>query len=387
MPWKEANVMDLRIEFVSCALREEQPFAALCREYGISTKTGYKWKERFLANGRAGLVDQSRRPKTAPTLVSEDVCCEIIRLKDKHRKWGPKKIHDLYLRGKHRLPPVSLSTVKRVLGKAGLTEPRRRRHPAKNCGRIANPLVATVPNEVWTVDFKGWWYSTTNERVLPLTVRDACTCFILQLQVVADGRMETVQECFARLFAEYGLPLVIRSDNGAPFACTSAPLGLSRLSAWWVALGISLDRIEKGHPEQNGAHERMHRDIAWEIEGQVDGDLSAQQAALDVWRHEYNQERPHEALGMRRPAELYTKSARRFDPRPVELEYPADYLWRRVTRVGCIKLCNRLIRISEAVSGWQVGLQRTGPDRFNVWFGHLLLGSLHVADEKFTPAQ
>lgn len=386
MPWKEAYVMDLRSDFVQRALRAELPFAALCREYGISTKTGYKWKERFLANGRAGLADQSRRPKTAPTLVSEDICCEVIRLKGKHEMWGPKKIHDLYLRGNHRLPTVSLSTVKRVLGKAGLTEPRRRR-PAKDCGRIANPLTATVPNEVWTVDFKGWWYSTTNERVMPLTVRDACTCFILQLQVVADGRMETVKECFVRLFTEYGLPLVIRSDNGSPFACTSAPLGLSRLSAWWVALGISLDRIEKGHPEQNGAHERMHRDIAWEIEGRVDGDLSAQQASLDSWRHEYNHERPHEALGMRRPAELYTKSERRYDPRPVELEYPADYLRRRVTRVGCIKVCNRLIRISTAVSGWHLGLQRTGPGRFNVWFGHLLLGSLQVEDESFIPAR
>lgn len=385
MPWKEANVMDLREEFVQRALRDEHPFAALCREYGISTKTGYKWKQRFLAEGRSGLHDRSRRPYSTPNLVSEDVCCKIISLKDSHRDWGPKKIHDLYIRSRRRLPLVSLSTVKRVLGKAGLTR-KRRRHPAKHCGRIANPLVATVPNEVWTVDFKGWWYSATQERVQPLTVRDANSCCILMIQVVADSSTETVQECFRRLFRKYGLPLAIRSDNGPPFACSRAPLGLSRLSAWWVTLGISLDRIEKGHPEQNGAHERMHRDIAWEVEGRVDGDLVAQQAALDLWCEEYNHVRPHEALGMKRPAELYSKSERRFTEQPVELEYPADYLRRRVSSSGWIKIYGRSVSISTAVSGWHVGLKLLKPEVFSVWFGSLRLGELHVEHEKFTAA-
>jgi len=385
MPWKEANVMDLRNEFVQRALRAEQPFAGLCREYGISTKTGYKWKQRFLEEGKPGLHDHSRRPANVPVLVSEDVCCKIIALKEKRRDWGPKKIHELYNRDRRRLPLVSLSTVKRVLGKAGLTKKRRRR-PAEQCGRIANPLVATVPNEVWTVDFKGWWYSSTQERVQPLTVRDAKTCFILMIQVVADSCTETVQECFRRLFREYGLPLAIRSDNGPPFACTRAPLGLSRLSAWWVALGISLDRIEKGHPEQNGAHERMHRDLAWEVEGRVDGDLVAQQAALDTWREDYNHVRPHEGLGMQRPADLYLKSERRFDEQPVELEYPASYLRRLVSRSGWIKLYGRSIHISTAVSGWHVGLQLIRPGVFNVWFAQLRLGELDVEHEKFTPA-
>ena len=387
MPWKEAYVMDLKNEFIQRALRAEQPFAELCREYGISTKTGYKWKQRFLAEGQSGLSDRSRRPRSQHCAASEDVCCEIVRLKNDRRQWGPKKIHDVYNRASgNRLPPVSLSTVKRVLDKAGLTERRRRRRRSEDCGRIANPLVATAPNEVWTVDFKGWWYSTTNERVQPLTVRDAYSRYVLLAQAVADGRMETVQECFCRLFSEYGLPLAIRSDNGPPFACTSAPLGLSRLSAWWVALGISLDRIEKGHPEQNGGHERMHRDIALEVEGRVDGDLVAQQAALDMWREQYNNERPHEALGMRRPAELYIKSERRFDPQPAELEYPAEYLRRRVTRVGCIKIGGRLIRISVAISGWHVGLQPLKEGEFTVWFGRLYLGDINVPDEKFTAA-
>ena len=199
MPWKEANVMDLRSEFVHRALRAEMPFAALCREYGISAKTGYKWKQRFLDEGRLGLADRSRRPTRQPSMVAEDTCCEIIRLKKKHDTWGPKKIHDIFTKANHRLPQVSLSTVKRILDKAGLIKQRRRRR-SEHCGRIANPLVATAPNEVWTTDFKGWWYSTTHQRVLPLTVRDAFSKFVLMVQVVADGRSQTIQECFSRLF-------------------------------------------------------------------------------------------------------------------------------------------------------------------------------------------
>ena len=384
MPWKEANVMDLRTEFIKRAMREELPFAALCREYGISAKTGYKWKQRFLADGLPGLADLSRRPRSSPATVTEDVVCELVRLKGRHSKWGPKKIRDLYVKAQPARAVVSLSTVKRVLDKAGLVKPRRRQRKPEHCGRIANPLVATAPNQVWTVDFKGWWYSPAKQRVQPLTVRDAFSRYALLVQAVPDARMETVQECFSRLFASYGLPLAIRSDNGAPFACTSAPLGLSRLSAWWVALGISLDRIEPGHPEQNGAHERMHRDIALEVEGQVDGDLSAQQAALDIWRCEYNEVRPHEALGMRRPAELYIKSERRFDPTPVVLEYPQGYWRRQVKPNGCIKISNRWVFVSSAIVGWDVGLQPLGTQQFNVWFGPLRLGELNVQDEKFT---
>jgi putative transposase len=384
MPWKEANVMDLRTEFVNRALRGELPFAALCRLYGISTKTGYKWKRRFLAEGLPGLADRSRRPQRSPTGVGEDVLCELVRLKVRHASWGPKKIRDLYGRADPGRSLPSLSTVKRLLGKAGLVERRRRRRSAQHCGRIANPLSATAANQVWTVDFKGWWYTPAKRRVLPLTVRDAFSRYVLLAQLVADARMETVKECFVRLFSTYGLPLVLRSDNGAPFACTSAPLGLSRLSAWWVTLGISLDRIAQGHPEQNGGHERMHRDIALEVEGQVDGELAAQQAALDSWRRQYNEERPHEALAMRRPAQVYGKSERRFDPQPVELQYPLTYLRRRVKRTGCIKVANRLVMLSTAVSGWHVGLQPVAAGLFNVWFGPLRLGELNVPDEKFS---
>jgi putative transposase len=386
MPWKEANVMDLKTDFVTRALREETSFTALCRSYGISTKTGYKWKKRFLADGRSGLADRSRRPQRSPSLVCEDVVCGLVALKHEHDSAGPKKILTMFHERHPALPPPSLSSVKRILAKVGLTRRRRRRRRAASCGQLVNPVVASTPNEVWTVDFKGSWYTPSRERVTPLTVMDAYSRCVLLAQITADGRWSTIQQCFSRLFSDCGLPLVIRSDNGAPFACTSAPRGLSRLAAWWVSLGISLDRIDKGHPEQNGRHERMHREIAQEVEGRVDGDLVATQAALDSWRHYYNHERPHEALGMQRPAQLYGKSARRYDPRPVELEYPAEYWRRRATPSGCIKLANHLIRLSLAVAGWHVGLQPLSPGVFKVYFGPLPLGEVNADNGKFTAA-
>jgi transposase InsO family protein len=253
MPWKEANALNLKSDFVHRAVREEMPFAQLCREFGISTKTGYKWKERFLAEGSTGLFDLSRRPHSCASAVDENTICELVRLKKKHPRWGPDKIRALF-QAHPRGPVPSLSTVKRVLAKSGLTEPRPKRRPSDKSGRIANHIEPTAPNQVWSVDFKGWWYSTSREKVLPLTVCDAFSRYILAAQIMADGSTESVQACFVQLFTLYGLPLVIRSDNGAPFACTRAPLGLSRLSVWWVSLGIGLDRIAPGHPEQNGRH-------------------------------------------------------------------------------------------------------------------------------------
>jgi putative transposase len=384
MPWKESNAVDLRTEFVNRALREDTPFTALCREFGISAKTGYKWKERFLSAGLPGLCDQSRRPHSSPAGISEDALCELVRLKREHMAWGPDKIRELYRRANPRQAPPSLSTVKRVLAKCNLVVPRRKRRPPEQCGRFANRIEALAPNQVWSVDFKGWWYSARAGKVQPLTVCDAYSRFLLLAQAVPDSTTATVQACFVQLFSEYGMPLVIRSDNGAPFAAPGAPLGLSRLSAWWVAQGVGLDRIAPGHPEQNGRHERMHRDLALEVEGRVDGDLTAQQAALDIWRRDYNQLRPHQALGMRLPSQIYVKSERCFSAEQLELEYPSGFCSRKVSRHGCIKLAGRLISISTAVGGWHVGLKHEGAGCFNVWFGSLCLGQLDLRAEKFT---
>jgi len=201
-----------------------------------------------------------------------------------------------------------------------------------------------------------------------------------------DARSETVRRQFERIFAIYGLPRVIRSDNGSPFASMQAPLGLSRLSGWWIALGIDLDRIQPGRPDQNGGHERMHRDIAQEVEGRYDGDLRTWQAALDTWLHTFNHERPHEALDMRTPADVYTKSTRTYDPAPPQLTYAADCIQRKVNSTGAIRLHGERIRISTSLAGWHLGLRPKQAQRYTVTFGRLTLGEVDFSTRSFRPA-
>jgi hypothetical protein len=246
---------------------------------------------------------------------------------------------------------------------------------------------AEGPNDLWTVDFKGHWYTPDGGRCSPLTVRDEYSRYVLCASVPADGRTETVRAEFDRLFGRYGLPGRIRSDNGSPFASRSAPLGLSRLSAWWTVLGIDLDRIAPGRPSENGSHERMHRDIAHEVERRAEADLASQAAALDVWRESFNRERPHEALGMRCPAEVYRRSPRRYRGTPDRLEYPEGYLTRRVQGCGVISLGHAIIAVSAAVAGWDVGLKPLRTDAYTVHFGRLCLGHIDLGTESFRPAR
>lgn len=261
MPWRELDVMSQREEFVLRALHDGGSFVELCREYGIAPKTGYKWKRRFLQFGRSGLKDDSRRPRHSPKGLEEWVVCQIIRLRQMHPTWGARKLQWVYQKAHGSEPAPSESSFKRVLDRAGLVQ-RVRRRAVEQTGRIQQRLVAQAPNELWTADFKGWWYTAKRERCEPLTVRDAFSRYVLGVRIPPSSRTETIRGEFERLFAEYGLPGTIRSDNGQPFAASGSPLGLSRLSAWWLALGINLDRTDPGHPQQNGSHERMHRDIA-----------------------------------------------------------------------------------------------------------------------------
>ncbi len=382
MPWKDRNAMDLRKEFVLRAVSGDGSLTRLCAEYGISRKTGYKWKQRMLERGLWGLAEESRRPDCSPGELGEAVVCEMVRLKQAHADWGARKLRRVYqrLHGGEALP--SESSFKRVLDRAGLVEHRVRR-PAEESGRLQKPLVAEAPNDVWTVDFKGWWYAAGRRRCQPLTVRDAYSRYILGIRVPPDSCTGTIREEFERLFACYGLPGAIRSDNGPPFAVWHSLLGLSQLSAWWLALGIDLDRIDPGHPEQNGGHERMHRDIAMEVQGRVEGGLEEQAVALEIWRNSYNQERPHEAIGLRTPGELYEKSSRTFTGTPASLEYPPDHLQRQVTRAGQITLFGVRLPLSVSLAGWNVGLKATAEDVFTVHFGRLCLGHVDLSSESF----
>jgi len=385
MPWQETDVMDQRTEFVLRAIRGGERFGEICREFGISRKTGYKWKERFLAEGLSGLGDASRRPKTSPGELSESMVCRIIKLKLAHPGWGPRKLRAVLERTGSPSDVPSESSFKRVLDGVGLVQ-RRRRKRSEQGRRLRTPVRAERPNHVWTIDFKGWWYTRNRSRFEPLTIRDAYSRYVLCAQALDNACTQTVREAMTRVFTRHGLPEVIRSDNGSPFAASNSPLGLSRLSAWWLTLGIDLDRIDPGRPEQNGGHERMHRDVAVEVEGDAQADSAAQQATLDVWRQTFNEERPHEALGMRVPSEVYHESPRAFDPTPAELEYPAGYLVRKVLTQGSVKVANRRINVTSALRGWDVGLEPIRDQRYAVWFCRLCLGELDVTSEKFHAA-
>jgi transposase InsO family protein len=369
--------MEQRIEFIIKALRTDN-FRALCQEYGISTKTGYKWRERFYRLGQAGMLEQSRRPYSHAEQLPESVVCQIVRLKQAHPHWGPRKIRALYLR-QHGQAACE-SSFKRILERAGLTEPRRRRQPAAQTGGWRTDRRGQSPNEVWTVDFKGWWYDAQGQRCEPLTVRDEYSRYVLELQRLPDARTQTVQARFERLFERHGLPAAIRSDNGSPFAQVRGIRGLSRLSAWWVALGIDLERGRPGHPQDNGGHERLHRDIGQELEPAV-----ASQAALDVWRQEFNHERPHEALGMKCPGEVYQASETAYTGTPEDVDYP-ELDRRKVSARGLIGWRGQHLFIGTSLAGWSVGLKPLPDGQWEVWFGRLLLGWLDPATESFQRA-
>jgi putative transposase len=376
MPWKKSEPMDQRIEFAVRAMRTLN-FRALCQEYGISAKTGYKWKERFVRKGLAGMEEESRRPKSHAEQLLEEEVCEIVRLKLAHWSWGPRKVRELYLRRHGKV--ASESTFKRVLERAGLTQ-KRRRGRATEAGRLCQGRRASAPNEVWTVDFKGWWRNG-DKRCEPLTVRDEQSRYVLEVRAVENARSETVRKRFEQLFERQGLPQVIRSDNGAPFASKYGLWGLSRLSAWWVALGIDLERGRPAHPQDNGAHERMHKDISRELEamGQCD------QQALDLWRQTFNYERPHEALGMRCPGEVYIASERKYEGTPQDLDYP-HMCSRRVCQHGTIRLEGERLFLSTSLAGWSVGLKPIATELMEIWFGRLLLGQVDVATSSFIRA-
>ena len=376
MPWKKSEPMDQRLEFCWKAVRGGN-FRALCREYGISAKTGYKWQERFLREGANGMVEESRRPRSHPESLREEELCRIVALKLAHPHWGPRKIRELYLRQQGKA--ASESSFKRVLERSGLTQKRRVR-PASQSGRLCSGRTAQEPNQVWTVDFKGWWYSGLG-RCEPLTVRDEHSRYLLELRALENARSATVQQHFERLFERYGLPESIRSDNGSPFASRCAVHGLSRLSAWWVALGIDLERGRPGHPQDNGAHERLHRDISLELQclGHID------QQSLELWRQEFNDQRPHQALGMRCPSELYRHSTRPYRGGVQQLNYPR-MITRRVNKNGRIYWAKHYLFVSSSLAGWSVGLQPTDQDQFEVWFARLLLGWLDPRTASFRRA-
>lgn len=385
MPWKETDKMEQKELFIKAMLANEKPFKHLCADFGISEKTGHKWKNRFYEQGKAGLYEQSRARLTQD-MIDGDTAAELIRIKNAHLAWGPKKIREIYAKAYPQKAVPSLSSVKRILDKAGLVKPRKIRPPvSSDCPRLQQQIQAQAANDVWSIDFKGWWKSE-GEICEPFTVRDRYSRKILCTKLMQSKSSVAVRAVMTDLFKTYGLPKVIHSDNGAPFAAPNGILNLTTLAVWWITLGILPDRSLKGHPEQNGSLERMHKDIADEIEGKVPGGISANQAVLNEWVKEYNSVRPNEAIGMKTPDELYTKSERKYTGDYDELEYPIGFLVRKVTGGGEIILNGVRITIGYALRGWHVGLKPLDDGHsFLVFIADFLLGTLDLDSYCFYP--
>ena len=372
MSWKECSPMDERLRFVSLALLHDVSHSELCRTFGISRKTGYKWLQRYQAGGRPGLADASRRPLHVPSHLSVELVLEIVRQRLLHPRWGAAKLRALLARSVPAAQLPSTRSVGRALERAQLTLPPKRRH--RQGERLQNRLVAAAPNDVWTVDFKGWWRTQDGRRCEPLTIRDEFSRFLLSVQALPGTDTGSVRGVFEEVFRRYGLPKVIQSDNGTPFASSNSVCGLTQLSAWWLALGIHLNRSRPAHPQDNGGHERMHRDLRQEVQIRPLADLPSQQARLEDWREEFNHVRPHEALGQQSPASVYRRSSRPYPEAAIEVEYPAEYEVRMVRRDGTVKYRGRLAFISQALAHWPIGVQMISDHRARVWFTDVCLG-------------
>ena len=387
MPWKETDAMKEKRMFIDAMLRQSKPFRELCREYGISEKTGYKWRKRFLEQGYAGLEEESRAPQKHPYTIDGDTAAELIALRMAHSSWGGKKLLVLWERSHPNQPSPSLSSVNRILEKAKLLK-KKRIHKASvssDCPRLNRMLEAHEPNDVWCIDFKGWWRSD-GEVCEPFTVRDKHSRKVLCARLMTGKTTEHVRPVMTELFRKYGLPKAIHSDNGTPFAATNGILGLTRLSAWWITLGILPERSLPGRPGQNGSLERMHADIARDIEGKIPGGIAANQIALDAWVEEYNAVRPNEAIGMLTPDEVYRPSGRKYTGDFDILEYPAGYLPRKVFKSGEIILDGVRVTIGSSLKGWHVGLRpQKEPGMYDVFLADFLLGFLDMTSCCFTP--
>lgn len=374
--------MDQRVAFIADWLRDEWTMTELAERYGISRKTAYKWVDRYAEDPAQGLAERSRAPHTHGRATAEGICEAVLALRRTHPRWGPKKLRAILCEREPRRVWPAASTIGDLLRREGVSEPRRR---SRYVVPLTQPLAAAqTPNDVWTADFKGWFRTADGTRCDPLTIADACSRFVLCCRIVPPSAAG-VQPWFERAFREYGLPGAMRTDNGSPFATTGAGQ-LSQLAVWWLKLGIQLDRIDPGHPEQNGRHERFHLTLQEETTTPPAKTARQQQARFDRLLREFNTERPHEALGQQPPARHYVPSPRPYPTRLEEPWYDATHQVRRVKDRGWIKWGGDHIFISEAVRGELVGVTETPRGDWLVRFLHVELGRIDRHTRRFTPA-
>lgn len=380
MPWRNTCPMDERLRFIEDWLRREWTMLELCRLYGISRPTGYKWVERFTARGELGLSDEKRAPRAHPNATPTEVESAITAMRLRYPHWGPRKIrHRLGKLHPAAVWPAS-STIGEILKRRGMVVPRvkRRRVPLYNLSMSPG----MQPNDVWAADFKGWFCTADGTRIDPLTVTDAASRYLIRCRAVDSTDGETVRGQFTAAFQEFGLPSAMRTDNGPPFASRTVA-GLSRLSVWLIRLGVTPERIRPGHPEENGAHERMHKTLKAQTAKPPRASLKAQQAAFDRFQEEYNDERPHESLDMRTPSEVYQPSRRSFPNRIPEIEYPREAKVYKVSTNGCIKPGKATdVFVSNALVGERIGLIQTNDTDWTVYFSSVKLGTYNSKQTK-----
>ena len=365
MPWKETAVQDERNEFINAWLKQEWNMSTLCQEFGISRKTGYKWLKRYDAEGREALADRSRAPHVHPNALPGEVAQQILQARAAHPHWGPLKLLAWLARYHPEQEWPAPSTVGALLKEQGLSAPRRRRRVTPPSQPLAH---STHNNRVWCIDFKGWFRTQDGQICYPLTVTDSYSRYLLRVQGLSKTGFEVVQPWMVATFHEHGLPEAIRSDNGPPFAGRGLG-GLSRLSVWWIRLGIQVERIAPGKPQQNGRHERMHRTLKAETTRPAQANLRAQQRCFERFREEFNEERPHAALGQVPPALVYEASSRRYPLRLPRLVYEPGLQERRVRSSGEIKWRGGLHYVSECLIGEIVALEESGDGEWTLWFG------------------
>ena len=372
MPWKETCPMDERTQFIVECLRRELSMSELCRKYEISRKTGYKWVERFTEGGRPSLWDRSRA-RRCQDRTAEEVVALLVDARKRHPTWGPRKLLFELQRHYPRLLLPASSTVGEILKRLGLVRRRRPRH--KTAPYTAPFSGCDAPNAVWCADFKGSFPLGTGRRCQPLTISDAYSRYLLRCEALSRTDDSHVRPIFESAFCEFGRPLAIRTDNGPPFATVAAG-GLSRLAIWWIKLGIRPERIAPGQPQQNGRHERMHRTLKAETTKPPAHTLAAQQRVFDRFRRIYNDDRPHEALGMHPPWTAYDRSARHYPVKLREPQYPATFSVRSVNHKGALKWKGRMLYLAETLANEHVALEEIGEDTWRVYFADVPLGIL-----------
>ena len=385
MPWTETCVMEQRVKFIMEVLDSTYCMTELCSYYGISRKTGYKWLVRYRQDGITALHNRSRKPHKHPHEISYKVKESILAIKNRFPKWGAPKIRSRL----ERIHPAwgsypAISTIGLFLQKQGLTCPRKRRRKATP---TELPLTSgRYSNQVWCADFKGHFKTGNGNRCNPLTISDYSSRYLLCCRHLDRMSYKLTRMRFERVFREYGLPEVIRTDNGTPFASRGLG-GLSRLSYWWIRLGVHPERIEPGHPEQNGRHERMHKTLKNHTAKPPAKTLAQQQRRFNGFCVEYNEHRPHEALEMRTPSECYSASARDFPSRLPEISYDDHFQIRKVQMHGDIRYLCRKLFVTECLYGEYVGVERIDEDVSLLWYCDYLLGRIDHRKWQIAPVK